>query len=275
VIPRRYERHSVYTRASTQRACPIAESIGQVPGGEEGAGIAWSPDGTRLAVLATTTPSGWQGTLYVMNADGSERRPLAESVLVQHSLGSPNIVWSPDGTYIAYATMTGERERLRIWSAGPDGSAPVLVFDAGDATGANGLDGTGLDGGPVWSPDGTQIAFRNDPIDDEEVGSSRTPTERRRTNDALQPRSYARLARRARMRRFHHDQADRSESIAPADIDDLGGRPRGVQPRWAMTLRWRPRIQPDTDPSSYVFKTFDPTSTRITDHDAPPGGLQR
>lgn len=134
----------------------IAESLGQVPGGEEGAGIAWSPDGTRLVVLADKTQnSPWSATLYVMNADGSERLPLAEAVLTQHSLGSPNVVWSPDGTRVAYATVSDERYDFpfRIWSAAPDGSAPVLIFDA---TGP----APGLTGGPIWSPDGTQIAFR-------------------------------------------------------------------------------------------------------------------
>jgi len=150
----------------------IAESLGQIPGGEEGAGIAWSPDGTRLAVLADKTINGspWGATLYVMNADGSDRQRLADSVLIEHVLGSPNIAWSPDGTRVGYATVSGERDHLRIWSAALDGSAPLLVFDAGtDEANGTGWDGTGLDGAPVWSPDGTKIAFRNDPIDDREV----------------------------------------------------------------------------------------------------------
>lgn len=133
----------------------IAESLGYVPGGEEGAGIAWSPDGTRIAVLADAGPGYPRGTLYVMTADGSGRQPLAEGVLIEHILGSPNIVWSPDGTRIAYATESDEYDHLRIWSTAPDGSTPVLVFD--DAAGhAN-----ALVGGPVWSPDGARIAFRN------------------------------------------------------------------------------------------------------------------
>jgi Tol biopolymer transport system component len=88
-----------------------------------------------------------------MNADGSDRRPLAEGVVIEHALGSPNVVWSPDGTRIAYGTVSDEFDHLRIWSAALDGSAPVLVFEAtGGAQGAT--------GGPVWSPDGTRIAFR-------------------------------------------------------------------------------------------------------------------
>ena len=142
----------------------IAESLGQVPAGEEGAGIAWSPDGTRLAVLADKVPntSPWNATLSVMNADGTERSPLAEGVLVQHVLGSPNVVWSPDGRRVAYATVSDERYNrpFRIWSAAPNGSAPVLIFDATEQA-KGGLNGD-LSGGPIWSPDGTQIAFRYD-----------------------------------------------------------------------------------------------------------------
>ena len=142
----------------------IAESLGQIPVGEEGAGIAWSPDGTRIAVLAAGPGAPpWNATLYVMNADGSERLTLAQDVLTQHVLGSPNIDWSPDGTKIAYATIpddayalpAGQRDRFpfRIWSVAPDGSDRVLVFDALERA-------NGMPGGPVWSPDGARIAFR-------------------------------------------------------------------------------------------------------------------
>ena len=145
----------------------IAESLGQIPTGEEGAGIAWSPDGTRLAVLAQPDPEDIRGTLYVMNADGSDRQRLADSVLIQHILGSPNIVWSPDGARIAYATLPGEAHKVlhdvraakavvQIWNGAPDGSPPILVFDSTSST------GTDFAGGPIWSPDGTRIAFRYD-----------------------------------------------------------------------------------------------------------------
>ena len=154
----------------------IAESIGYVPGGEEGSGIQWSPDGTRIAVLADSGPGFPRGTLYVMDPDGSDRRPLAEGVLIEHILGSPNIVWSPDGRSIAYATVSDAGDHLRIWSAPVDGSAPVLVFDATDEGGPTGRP-SGLAGGPVWSPDGTRIAFRYSRPGPTRRGSSRTPTE--------------------------------------------------------------------------------------------------
>ncbi len=122
---------SVYTvSVEGGQHAPIAESIGYVPGGEEGSGIQWSPDGTRIAVLADSGPGFPRGTLYVMDPDGSDRRPLAEGVLIEHILGSPNITWSPDGRSIAYATVSDAGDHFRIWSAPVDGSAPVVVFDA-------------------------------------------------------------------------------------------------------------------------------------------------
>ena len=146
----------------------VAESLGRVPGGEEGSGIRWSPDGTRLAVLADAgIPNGWRSstTLYVLNADGSDRRPLAEGVNIEHILGSPNLAWSPDGTRIAYATFEGDRERLQIWNASSDGSDRIRVFVSGPEAGGH----IGLSGGPVWSPDGTEVAFRYSPLREEKT----------------------------------------------------------------------------------------------------------
>jgi Tol biopolymer transport system component len=132
----------------------LSSVIGQVPGGEEGSGIRWSPDARRIAVLAGITDA----RLYLVRADGSRAELITERVHIEHILGWPNLDWSPDGTRIAYATFTGDRDTMQIWNAAPDGSTPVSVFASASAS-ASGKR-LGLSGDPVWSPDGTQIAFR-------------------------------------------------------------------------------------------------------------------
>ena len=84
-------------------------------------------------------PHGRTSELYVVNADGSEKRLVAKGV----SAGS-GTVWSPDGQTIAVA------ENYR----------PGVLFINADGSGQRNVAREwGLDGSPVWSPDGKKIAF--------------------------------------------------------------------------------------------------------------------
>ena len=124
-------------------------------------GIEWSPDGAHLAILADLN----QGLrrLYVMNANGSGLRILVDD-FEPGGWGTwtpddpaTGVSWSPDGTRLLYPAFSGPDEReLRIWTVSLDGSASSLV-----ASHTN--DECCIDGGdPVWSSDGSQIAFETD-----------------------------------------------------------------------------------------------------------------
>jgi Tol biopolymer transport system component len=98
-------------------------------------GMAWSPDGTRIAFSLN-------GMLEVMNADGSNPHPLGNGTVGDEPC------WSPDSSQIVFHTQDG------LWAIGADG------------TGLHQLTNDPTDEHPSWSADGQTIVFgsdRNDP----------------------------------------------------------------------------------------------------------------
>jgi Tol biopolymer transport system component len=110
-------------------------------------GVAWSPDGRKIAFTRQTWANQNRQTLpdehlYVMNADGSGLLRLTSD---QASDAFP--VWSPDGRKIAFQRRTGILAE-----------SDVYVIDV-DGSGERNLTGDGTSSPPVWSPDGRKIAF--------------------------------------------------------------------------------------------------------------------
>ena len=111
------------------------------------AGVSWSPDGTQLAL--------GRGRIVVADADGEGDR-----VLIDHGVAERSALpaWSPDGRTIAYLWMPNEQSsnrgsfELRVIAA--DGSDPTRLFHSECCVGDW--------RGPVWSPDGSRIAFYDD-----------------------------------------------------------------------------------------------------------------
>ncbi|WP_243073661.1 hypothetical protein [Microbacterium sp. SS28] len=101
----------------------------------------WSPDGTRIAFDYADETGVHIATIA---ADGSDRRALTVAPGIQEA---PK--WAPDGNLIVYNGFPfGEDPfTISIWVMNADGSQPRQLTEGA------------LDVEPVFSPDGTQIAF--------------------------------------------------------------------------------------------------------------------
>ena len=105
----------------------------------------WSPDGTKIAFISNRD---YLFSLYVMNADGSNARLVAD-----RPLEPAEPAWSPDGEKIAFTagvrfTVGMDKPHVDIYLVNVDGSGVTqLTRDSGS------------NGSPAWSPDGKQIAF--------------------------------------------------------------------------------------------------------------------
>jgi Tol biopolymer transport system component len=117
----------------------------------------WSPDGKQIAFIKipdSQTPFP-MGELWLMNADGSSARKLADAD-AGHGFAP---AWSPDGKQIAYVA----RENLSDPRVQQDSTVLVsniylVNVDSGKAMSLTKLKDARVET-PVWSPDGNTLAF--------------------------------------------------------------------------------------------------------------------
>ena len=120
----------------------------------------WSPDGTRIAFLSSTTPGvqryqvppevlGPNLHLYTMAPDGSNVQAL-KSELVGLDNRPPQ--WSPNSKVLAVGGFVNDELGAWLYTVNADGSGWLRLTEAVS--------------GPSWSPDGTRLAFAKPDGDD-------------------------------------------------------------------------------------------------------------
>jgi Tol biopolymer transport system component len=103
----------------------------------------WSSTGRIVAA------SGDLRRIITMDADGSDRQVVVDAPRGSAALIATSPSWSPDGSRFAYSLRVGAELRYDLFSAAADGTAMIQL------TATPGHDELF----PVFSPDGTSVAF--------------------------------------------------------------------------------------------------------------------
>jgi Tol biopolymer transport system component len=113
----------------------------------------WSPDGTKVAFVATDDPEYGCGSVRITEVDGPGYVALPSPGCYVHD---PN--WSPDGKRIAFSSSRGMNTLDQgIFVVNADGSGLKRLSPVWEGSEPRAM----LT--PTWSPDGKRIAYMFDP----------------------------------------------------------------------------------------------------------------
>lgn len=145
-IPKRCQAHLSLIDPGGRHVRSIRTTHGCSDAAGYDAGASFAPDGKRLVFFHKRHPGSAAIFVIGVNGRGLER-------LTSYSGDYANPSWSPDGTKIVFDSYTDAKpgRSANLFTARPDGSGLTQLTH---------LTGGQLQAfGPVWSPDGTQIAY--------------------------------------------------------------------------------------------------------------------
>ena len=120
---------------------------------------AWSPDGTQITWMSNKLRGGPGFDVWVMDADGKNQHTIVDEV--GDGIRRPR--WSPDGTKIAFVANAGAQNWYIFFVdftrlEGKGKKQKPLIYDV---TGTGRFPAQEADRDPVFSPDGTLLAFES------------------------------------------------------------------------------------------------------------------
>ncbi len=136
---------SLYIQKATSRRARRLSDCGICATQYQGAGLAWSPDGSRIAFSRDAGPPSAQ-SLWLVDTTTGDLRRLTDCQPQPCVDISP--AWAPNGQLIAFSRLSADGSSL--YTVRPDGSQLTKITSTRFAE------------HPQWSPDGRRIAFDGD-----------------------------------------------------------------------------------------------------------------